>query len=80
MPNQPIISMLAPELREKHKVTKPYLSKVTIADVDNLSRALLARRQGLEDRGIAERVATCCCCMTCCCCAAAAVPDIREPR
>jgi len=74
MPNQSIVSMLAPEIRKKHKLDKPALSKVTIADLDNLSRALLDRRQGMEDKGVASRVATCCCCMTCCCCAAAVVP------
>jgi hypothetical protein len=75
MPNEPIVSMLSAELRKKHKVNKPYLSKVTIADVDNLGRALLDRREAGDHTGLPSRVATCCCCMTCCCCAAAVVPN-----
>ena len=73
MPKPPVVSMLSADLRRKHKINKPYLSKVTIDDIDNLARALLDRREQGDHIGIASRVATCCCCMTCCCCAAAVV-------
>lgn len=61
-----IVSRFSPTIKKKYDLDKPYLEKVTVTDLKNISKAVIA--QGATPGGRA--------CQTCCCsCAAAVSPD-----
>jgi hypothetical protein len=63
-----VLSKVSAQLQKKHKIDKkPYLKKVTITDLKNLSRALVE----------ADATPGSPACETCCCCCAAAVEPVQ---
>jgi hypothetical protein len=61
-----ILSTISPDIQKKHKLNKPYLAKVTVSDLKNLSKAIVESKAKPGGRA----------CNTCCCCCAAAVSPV----
>lgn len=63
-----ILSKINEDVQKKYKVNKPYLAKVTVDDLKNLSKALVESQARPGARA----------CNTCCCCCAAAVESVNR--
>lgn len=61
-----VLSKISPTIRKKYSIDKPYLAKVTVTDLRNITKAVVAQSATPGGRS----------CQTCCCCCAAAVGPV----